>query len=138
MQHIVVGVTETETSQMAARRAVEVAHAVGATVHFVTAIREAENSIVRVAGDEWELNTIEEARTKIASFVHDMALDVTYTVEALEGDPSEVLLEAARRLHADLIVVGNVRMQGIGRVLGSVGNEVLRQAPCDVLIVKTV
>ena len=39
---------------------------------------------------------------------------------------------------ADLIVVGNVRMQGFGRVLGSVGNDVLSHAPCSVLIVKTV
>jgi nucleotide-binding universal stress UspA family protein len=37
-----------------------------------------------------------------------------------------------------LIVVGNVRMQGLGRVLGSVGSDVLHQAPCSVLIVKTV
>ena len=138
MQHIVVGVTETETSQMAARRALEVAHAAGGTVHFVTAIRNAENEIVRVAGDEWELNTVEEARQKVARFVQTLGLDVNYTVEALEGDPADVLLDAARRLSADLIVVGNVRMQGIGRVLGSVGADVLRQAPCDVLVVKTV
>jgi hypothetical protein len=43
-----------------------------------------------------------------------------------------VLLEVAEQVKADLIVVGNVRMQGLGRVLGSVGNEVLRSAPCSV------
>ena len=37
-----------------------------------------------------------------------------------------------------MIIVGNRRMQGMGRLLGSVANEVAHNAPCDVLIVKTV
>jgi nucleotide-binding universal stress UspA family protein len=49
-----------------------------------------------------------------------------------------MLVDEAARLNADLIVVGNVRMQGPSRVLGSVGSHVLRHAPCDVLVVKTV
>ena len=39
---------------------------------------------------------------------------------------------------AELIVVGNRRTQGIGRVLGSVAVSVAAHAPCDVYIVKTV
>ena len=46
--------------------------------------------------------------------------------------------QGAELVDADLIVVGNVRMQGLGRVLGSVGNDVAHSAPCSVLIVKTV
>ena len=33
--------------------------------------------------------------------------------------------------------VGNVRMQGAGRLLGSVANGITHRAPCDVLVVKT-
>jgi nucleotide-binding universal stress UspA family protein len=36
-----------------------------------------------------------------------------------------------------MIVVGNRRMHGIGRVLGSVANSVAHNAPCDVYIAKT-
>jgi nucleotide-binding universal stress UspA family protein len=36
-----------------------------------------------------------------------------------------------------MIVVGNRRMQGLGRLLGSVANDVAHHAPCDVHIVKT-
>jgi nucleotide-binding universal stress UspA family protein len=36
-----------------------------------------------------------------------------------------------------MIVVGNRRMRGIGRVLGSVANSVAHNAPCDVYIAKT-
>jgi nucleotide-binding universal stress UspA family protein len=138
MKSIVVGVTETETSQLAARRAVELAVTAGATVHFVTAVKEAQVEVLEMGGDSWELNSLEEARAKVARFIESMGVAVSHTVDALEGDPAAVLLRAADRLGADLIVVGNVRMQGVGRVLGSVGADVLRQAPCDVLIVKTV
>jgi nucleotide-binding universal stress UspA family protein len=138
MKSIVVGVTETDTSQLAARKAVELASAVGATVHFVTAVKEAEVQVLELGGDSWELNSLEEAREKVVRFVEGLGLKVSHTVDALEGEPADVLLRAAERLSADLIVVGNVRMQGIGRVLGSVGADVLRQAPCDVLIAKTV
>jgi nucleotide-binding universal stress UspA family protein len=48
-----------------------------------------------------------------------------------------VLVAEAKRLDADLIVVGNVRMQGPGRLLGSVGSGVAHHAPCNVLIVKS-
>ena len=38
---------------------------------------------------------------------------------------------------AELLVVGNVGVKGLGRVLGSVAWSVVHNAPCDVLVVKT-
>ena len=40
-------------------------------------------------------------------------------------------------MDARMIVVGNRRMHGIGRVLGSVANSVAHNAPCDVYIANT-
>ena len=55
-----------------------------------------------------------------------------------EGDPAEVLLDAARLYDADLMVVGSVGLVGAERVLlGSVASSVLHHAPCDVLVVDT-
>lgn len=55
-----------------------------------------------------------------------------------EGDPAEVLLDAARLYEADLVVVGSVGLVGAQRVLlGSVASSVLHHAPCDVLVVDT-
>jgi hypothetical protein len=45
-------------------------------------------------------------------------------------------LEQAQLVGADLIVIGNLRMQGAKRVLGAVANDILHHAPCDVLCVK--
>jgi nucleotide-binding universal stress UspA family protein len=138
IKHIVVGVTENETSQHAARTALEYAEATGATLHIVTAVRHSENEVIELGGDRWEFSTLDQAQSNVNRFVDSLNTSVPHNVLALSGDPAEVLVSEAERIGADLIVVGNVRMQGPSRVLGSVGSHVLRHAPCDVLVVKTV
>ena len=52
------------------------------------------------------------------------------------GHPAEAIVELARRRSADLIVVGTRRKGFFERLVeGSVNQEVLRRAPCDVLVV---
>ena len=66
------------------------------------------------------------------------AQGVEATSAAIDEKPADALINEAERLEAEVIVVGNRRMQGVSRLLGSVANEVAHNAPCDVLIVKTV
>jgi nucleotide-binding universal stress UspA family protein len=47
------------------------------------------------------------------------------------------LCEEAARLEASVIVVGNKRVQGAARVLGSIAGDVAKRAPCNVFIVHT-
>ena len=56
---------------------------------------------------------------------------------AVAGDPADAILGVAREVDADLIVVGNKGMKGVGRIIGSVTNTVAHNAPCSVLIVST-
>jgi len=137
MKSIVVGIADTETSRDAARQAVELAAAVGATVHFVSAV-ESDHAVIEVGSDRFELDTMEAARTLVDRFMKALGASVEYTIDVVDGPPAKALVSEAERREADLIVVGNVRMQGLGRVLGSVGNDVAHNAPCSVLIVKTV
>jgi nucleotide-binding universal stress UspA family protein len=50
------------------------------------------------------------------------------------GHPAKEIVEAARAVGADLVVVG--RRDALKRVLGSVSAAVVRRAPCDVLVVR--
>jgi nucleotide-binding universal stress UspA family protein len=51
------------------------------------------------------------------------------------GDPAEEILTEARVGRYDLLVVGSRELGPLGRlVLGSVSTEVLRDAPCPVLV----
>ena len=52
------------------------------------------------------------------------------------GEPAAELVDAARELDADLVVLGR-RSRSLRRaVLGSVSAKVVRNAPCDVLVVR--
>jgi nucleotide-binding universal stress UspA family protein/quercetin dioxygenase-like cupin family protein len=55
-----------------------------------------------------------------------------------EGDPAEEILRLAKALRCEVIVMGTHGRTGLGRFLtGSVAEEVLRNAVCPVLVVKT-
>lgn len=60
-------------------------------------------------------------------------------IEALvcEGEPPDVILEAARGKNADLIALGTYGRKGLKRlIMGSVTARVIVNSPCDVLVVK--
>jgi nucleotide-binding universal stress UspA family protein len=62
-------------------------------------------------------------------------VDVSTRVE--EGEPGQVLVEAARDVSAALIVVGARGDSYLARALrGSVGERLVARAPCDLLVVR--
>ncbi|MEO7397867.1 MAG: universal stress protein [Ilumatobacteraceae bacterium] len=138
MNRILVGIDGSKTSQAAARQAVELAEKLGAEVHFVTVVKNDDATVLKVSTDEWEISNLLMAESNVRQFIGSLRSSVPYTVAAIEGSPAKAIVTEAERVGADLIVVGNVRMQGVSRVLGSVGNSVAHTAPCSVLIVKTV
>lgn len=138
LHNIVVGIADTPTSQLAGRKAFELAVLTGATVHVVTALEDPQSEVVEIGSDSFRLDDLDAAENSAKKFIRSLSIDVPWHVEAVEGKPADALIAVAERVNADLIVVGNVRMQGLGRVLGSVGNDVAHHAPCSVLIVKTV
>jgi nucleotide-binding universal stress UspA family protein len=138
---ILVGVDGSDSSRKAATVAAELAASTGATLHVLTAV---DTSRPRTAedpahlGDVRRLSPGEEAEA-IAAEIAAKLKGVTPSVESspIHGKPADALVEEAKRLGADLIVVGNRRVQGLGRILGSVAADVAHHAPCDVYIVKT-
>ena len=138
MKNIVVGISDAETSHVAGRQAFELAEQLGATVHAVTAVDAGEHVVIEVGSDRFEIDDVDNARQAVDSFIRSLSPRVEWRIHALDAKPAAAITEVAEQVGADLIVVGNVRMQGIGRVLGSVGSDVVHHAPCSVLIVKTV
>jgi nucleotide-binding universal stress UspA family protein len=75
---------------------------------------------------------------RLAALV-DRAKKAAVKVEFLvtEGVPAEEILRAARRRHADMIVIGTHGRTGLGRVfMGSVAERVLARATVPVLTVR--
>jgi nucleotide-binding universal stress UspA family protein len=73
----------------------------------------------------------QEAATRIG------AVGIGSSVIVRSGAPAAEVLECAREVDADLIVLGSHGRTGLSRlVLGSVARSVLNRAPCSVLIVR--
>lgn len=136
MNDIVVGIDRSETAARAAETAAEMAHALGVNLHLVTCADRSSSLNIQVGGDQFHTDWVSEADL----FLQDTALKLPHdqiTRSVLSGDPADALCDEARRLGARMIVVGNRRVQGVSRVLGSVAGDVLKHADCDVLIVDT-
>ncbi|KAJ1699380.1 hypothetical protein LUZ63_007892 [Rhynchospora breviuscula] len=62
---------------------------------------------------------------------------VTPLVEVIEGNPKVVLMEAARRYNAEILIVGSHGYGAVQRFIrGSVSNYCVNNAECPVMVVK--
>lgn len=136
MNDIVVGIDRSETAARAAAVAAEMASALGVNLHLVMCAEKSKSTDLIVGTDHFHTDWISEASLFLQNAARNLAYDqVTFAVES--GNPASVLCAEAERLDARMVVVGNRRVQGVSRVLGSVAGDVLKNADCDVLIVNT-
>lgn len=138
MTVIIVGVDGSPTALKAAESARDTAVALNARLHVVTAFDTGRTEFYGSGNDSWvapDAYSAQQVARNAATRLETPGLIVTSS--AARGTPADALIEEAERQAAQMIVVGNVRMRGIGRILGSVANSVAHNAPCDVLIVKT-
>lgn len=149
---IVAGVDSSQTALSAAMKAAELAEGMGAEVHLCTAysttsadaldsIRTKSTGVASQAAYKKLTDGLAEASRQVAESVAAVlresypALVVEATAD--EGAPADVLLRTAKKLDADLIVVGNKHVQGFKRILGSVARKVASEARCDLYIANT-
>lgn len=76
------------------------------------------------------LHVVDDARR----YLEETGLDATG--EALEGPPAEVILAEARRVQADMIIIGSRAPSDVAELfLGSVSQQVLNASHLPVLVV---
>lgn len=85
-------------------------------------------------------DTLDRTRKELEAACSDLAKGLAERVfgHVRTGKPSREIAEVAKQVGADMIVLGTHGRTGLARVLlGSVAEEVVRHAPCDVLTVRT-
>jgi nucleotide-binding universal stress UspA family protein len=137
MNTIVVGVDRSPQARMAARKAAEIAKAMGAELHIVTAVMKNAVHQLGIGSDHAALSDVDLAEQDLNVIAAEFRSSIAVSTSVARSSPAEALCYEADRLHASMIVVGNKRMQGVTRVLGSVAGAVAKDAPCDVYIVHT-
>lgn len=151
---ILLAIDLSENSAYALRHAVAIGRCHNAKVHLLHVLHDVEpavlNYVATVMGEsklaDYELQHKEDVRDQVRVSVHDFAkaellnnpeyLALIDDIEVHHGTPSSVVLDAAERLDADLIVIGS---HGKGRVshafLGTMAKRLLRKSVRPVLVV---
>lgn len=138
--HILVGVDNSDTARSAAVKAAALAQAFGAELHVVSAYGRFEAEHIRMGTDSFTLTNHDEAMTvarQVITSLRPTYPDLKFHPIATAGKPGEALVRTAEALNVDLIVVGNKRVQSVGRVLGNIARDVARSAHCDLYVANT-
>jgi nucleotide-binding universal stress UspA family protein len=143
---IVAGTDGSPPSLECVREAARLARAAGAELVVLCAYAPIDQATI----ERWKAEAPEEIHWRFTpGSLAEGAVDAARRVAEEEGatargrievgEPAEAIIRVAEDEGADLIVVGSRGMTGPSRfLLGSVPNKVSHNAPCDLLIVKTV
>lgn len=135
MRNIILAYDGSDPAKRALERTAELAN--GANVTVVSAVHVLPASGRAAAAiDQDEVAERKQELTDAAEYLRGKGIE-PQTVEAHGIDVGEAIVEEARGVDADLIVVGSSGKNLAERiVLGSVSSKVLHGSPCDVLVVR--
>jgi nucleotide-binding universal stress UspA family protein len=135
---ILIATDGSEKNRAALDEGIKIARATGAAVYAVYVIDTGTFSSMSgdiPLGDTYRVfhAEAEQAFTRIKS----QAGDVKVETSVLEGRPADEIVKFAAAKNIDLIVIATQGKRGLERLLlGSVAEEIIRSAPCKVLVVK--
>lgn len=142
-RHVLQTTDLSETAEKALKRFIGLGLGAGArssvlTVFDAPALRLAMSGSMGKEGQDDYLNDLRsQARQSLAAFIARLGIEqAEKIVRPEETTVANEILKAAEELKADLIVVANQGKGAVARlVLGSVAQQVLKDAHCDVLTI---
>lgn len=135
-KHILVPTDLTDVSRQAAGKAKELADQFGATLSIVHVI-EPIPAYGYLGVTEIASPHIEAVKEELTEFAKEFDISKGQQHVAV-GAPKIKVLEEAKNLDVDLMVVASHGRHGILRLLGSTANSILHGAECDVLTIRAV
>ncbi|MCX7120270.1 MAG: universal stress protein [Gammaproteobacteria bacterium] len=139
-KHVLLATDLSTHSDFLAKRAADIAKVTGAKLSMVHVIAHAA---IAYAGEftipidlEFENILKKQAATQLTKFgkKYDVPLKSLHIVE---GSVKLAVTDLAKKIKADLIVVGTHSRKGFEILLGSQANAILHAASCDVWVIKT-
>lgn len=134
LDRILVATDLTAYSDRSFDRAVMLAEENNASLHFLHAIDPG------ALPESYVKRNLQEAKRELENEVADSGIDkhLDISLAVGEGEADKVILEEAKKMRADLIIMGLSHDMALTRILrGTTIDKVVRGAHCPVLIVKT-
>ncbi len=138
-QRILIAVDESAIAAHAADVGVELARTLGADLAFTSVVDPSAEYFPEGGVPAAELITSAErdAKRQLAGFRGRAASQTRVFEFVTVGKPASEIVKTATQWPADLIVIGSHGRRGVRRtLLGSVAEEVMRHAPCAVLVLR--
>jgi len=138
INRILIAVDEEPIAAHAADVGADLARSVGAQIAFIYVIdaMPAYGGETGVAPDQLIASARRDGKKMVGELRQRLSLPPSTLDFVQAGTPSTEIVSAAIEWRADLIVMGSHGRSGLQRALqGSVAEQVLRHAPCPVLIV---
>ena len=136
-RRILICADSTPLAVHAVDRGVELAGALDAEIAFVHAIEPGLSQAPGILPSDLIAEAERDARKLIAGFRPFLPPKCTPLEFIHVGKPASEIVRTAEEWPADMIVIGSHGRHGIQRaLLGSVAEEVMRHAPCPVLVVR--
>lgn len=137
-EKILIATDGSDRNKTAIEEALRIGRRCGSKVFavYVMDLSALESASANVAiHDTWAV-VQQEAEAALAR-ISAMAEGVTLETVVLDGKPAAQIVQFAEENKIDLIVIGTQGKRGLERLLlGSVAEQVIRTAPCKVLVVK--
>ena len=138
-KHVLFATDLSKQSNVVAKRAADIASNVGAKLSIVHVL---SYSPVAYAGEfsipidaEFEHTLEKNAKKQLATQAKKYSLPIK-SQYLMEGSVKLGVTDLAKKIKADLIVVGTHGHEGLNLLLGSQANAILHAAPCDVWVVR--
>ena len=143
IKRILVPTDFSTTSDLAIGYGIDLAKRYGASLHFLHVVEDTYLAHAYPDGYFAELPGIQakiraDAEQRLAEvFTRCAAAAVPVTRQVVDGRPARLIVETAKTLGTDLIVMGTHGRSGVAHFLmGSVAEHVVRTAPCPVFTVR--
>jgi nucleotide-binding universal stress UspA family protein len=142
VKNILCPVDFSQSSELAASRAVAVAETCNAALEFLyvspllTDIGGHQEVEIQKLQD-MEQHILSSSAASMEKFIKANATGTNATGKVLPGNPAEVILQRAKETGADLIVIGTRGRKGFDNILfGSVAERIVRLATISVLVAR--
>ena len=141
-KNILVAVDNTDEAEEVVKAARKLAEEKDSTISIATVIRPMADFYVNLfsiledsAGIGIDSHAVNQATEWLSDLAKRYGIDDS-AVHVIVGTPAIEIRQLAKKIDADLIVLGTHGRHGPGLMLGSTANAVLHGAPCNVLAVK--